>query len=48
MNQKFVKNNNYLFNYLTVVDFLYYDKAFYGTNFFKSQNPDLQVARKYI
>lgn len=47
--QMYNNTQQFLFGYLTIVDFLYFDKSFYGTNFFNSNElPIFANAKKYL
>lgn len=45
----FLKTGQFLLGYMTILDFVYYDKSFYGTNFMKCPEiPEINIAKKYL
>ncbi len=47
--QMFLRTGQFIFGYMTVLDFVYYDKSFYATNFNKEdKNPEIKIAKKYL
>ena len=45
----FLRTGQFLLGYMTVLDFVYYDKSFYGTNFIKGDEiPEIKIAKKYL
>lgn len=44
----FKNTGQYLCEYLTILDFVYYDKVFYGINIYGSELPEMKLSKAYL